>query len=227
MEQKTEMATEMQIKYLHVLITERQKADKTFAPITMYKKYGVEHSNELSRVQASEVIELLKYEETCTYSTHMKPKENTIAEQAPPDKYLALEQKDEQQIMEELEGRVIDEYVYSFPQGGKQVTGLSWAGIKRIAQKMQNITVRIVSIDDTNDSYRVVCEATNTAAHLTMCGVSEQKKFIMTRDDKKLPDNFALQKAMSKAQRNALRNLIPEPIIIEMISEWQKNKNKK
>ena len=38
------------------------------------------------------------------------------------------------------------------------------------------------------------------------------------------PDEFALAKAVSKAQRNALRNLIPEPLISEAYRQAKQSK---
>ena len=155
---------------------------------------------------------------------NINPTNITPTTEQPQDKFTLMERKDEDQIMQELEGRVLNEYVYKFRSDGREVTGLSWAGIKRIAQKMGNITTKIVSIDGTKEdepSYRVIVEAVDLTKHLTMVGVSEQSKVVTTKTGLKYKDNFALQKAMSKAQRNALRNLMPEPIIAEMIKEWQ------
>ena len=38
--------------------------------------------------------------------------------------YELMDRKDDQQILAELQGRFLDEYVYEFPQDGKTVTGL-------------------------------------------------------------------------------------------------------
>ncbi|GAG36431.1 unnamed protein product, partial [marine sediment metagenome] len=59
-----------------------------------------------------------------------------IVEQMP---YSLMERKDEDQILAEIKGNVLEEFVYSFPQGNRQITGLSYAGVKQIALKMGNI----------------------------------------------------------------------------------------
>jgi hypothetical protein len=46
-------------------------------------------------------------------------------------------------------------------------------------------------------------------------GVSEQAKTMKLSDGREVKDPFALQKALSKAQRNALRIFIPESAIEE------------
>jgi len=58
-----------------------------------------------------------------------------------------------------------------------------------------------------------------------MWGVSVQPKFMELRSGQKIRDEFCIQKCVSKAERNALRKLMPEKIIIEMIKEWQKTIN--
>ena len=214
--------TQPQLNLIHKLMDDIKKKDKNFKSDKFLKEEcGVEHSNELTKVQASGFIKHLQELSGARLNKFNLPEAQSQPES---DKFAVMELKDEDQIIQELEGRVLDEYVYSFIQAGKEITGLSWCGIKRIVQKMGDISVRIVSIDDVKDSYRVVCEATNHRAHLTMCGVSEQRKFFDA--DNKRADQFALQKATSKAQRNALRNLIPEPIMIETIKEWAQKQSK-
>jgi len=44
-----------------------------------------------------------------------------------------MERRDEEQIIAEMEGAVLDEMVYSFKAGGREVTGISYAGTKSIA----------------------------------------------------------------------------------------------
>lgn len=47
--------------------------------------------------------------------------------------YQQLDRLDEQQIVAELQGALLDQYVYSFQSGGRNVIGLSWAGVKGAA----------------------------------------------------------------------------------------------
>lgn len=143
-----------------------------------------------------------------------------VVEQLP---YALMERKDEDQILQEIKGNVLEEFVYSFPQGNKQVTGLSYAGVKQIALKMGNIHCEEPILQENGSCWISKVKAIDVQRNLEMWGVSVQRKFMELRDGRKLRDDFCVQKCVSKAERNALRKLMPEKIIIEMIKEWQKN----
>jgi len=139
--------------------------------------------------------------------------EGDIVSQQP---FREMELRDEAQILAEMEGKYLDEFVYQIKQGNRTVTGLSKAGVFEIAYRMGNIKVNLVKLEDTGDQYLVVCEATDSERGNTRLGVSTQSKTLKRRDGSEEPDKFALQKAMSKAQRNAMRALMPE----EMLKVW-------
>ncbi|KKL59141.1 hypothetical protein LCGC14_2218280, partial [marine sediment metagenome] len=48
------------------------------------------------------------------------------------DHFQTMEYSDEEQILNEMKGRMIEEYAYQFMQGGKLVTGIAYAGIKHL-----------------------------------------------------------------------------------------------
>jgi len=48
--------------------------------------------------------------------------------------YELMERRDDEQILAELQGRFLDEYVYEISQDGHQVTGLSWIGTKEASR---------------------------------------------------------------------------------------------
>jgi len=134
----------------------------------------------------------------------------------PQKAFREMERRDEQQIISELEGKYLSEFVYQFNQGERTVTGLSWAGIKEIAYRMGRITVDLVKMEETDAHYIVVVKSTDTERGNSRLGVSTQAKTLKRKDGAEEPDPFALQKAMSKAQRNAIRPLIPE----QMLKTW-------
>ena len=133
--------------------------------------------------------------------------------------FQQLDRLDEEQILAELQGAVLDQYVYSFKSGGRQVTGLSWAGVKHIASRMGGVQCDLLQLTDTGDAYLVVVKATAPDG-ASRIGAAEQPKVQKTRGGEQ-PDPFALPKAVSKAQRNAIRALLPESLIAEVIKMHQ------
>lgn len=125
--------------------------------------------------------------------------------------FQQLDKLDENQIIAELQGAVAQDMVYSFRSGGKQVTGLSWSGVKHLAARLGNIQIDLLQVLDTQESWVVLCKA--QIGESSRIGASEQPKIT----SKGKPDGFALPKATSKAQRNAIRALLPEKLIVETI----------
>lgn len=128
-----------------------------------------------------------------------------------------VERKDEEQIIAEIAGEAVKEYVYQFPMDGKTVTGLSWAGYKELAFRRGNIQIGRPIVEDGGDHWRCLIEATDLERNVTFWAGTHQPKSrrINNREDtgyKLVTDDFAIEKAISKAQRNVLKNLIPQSI---------------
>lgn len=137
--------------------------------------------------------------------------------------FAIMERQDEDQIEAEIKGRFLEAFIYSFPQkGGGMVTGLSWAGVKEVARRMGHISIvdLAISVNEDGTTYRVLAKAKDLQTDVEMYGVSEQSKVQVFRNGETGTDQFALQKAVSKAQRNAIRSLIPEGLIKVMIEEY-------
>ena len=130
--------------------------------------------------------------------------------------FAIMERKDEAQILSELQGVFLDKFVYSFKQGQNTVTGISWAGIKEIAYRIGEIDTNIEKFEETEDAYVFIVRATNKGVGSRL-GVSNQPKMQNGR-----VDQFALQKALSKAQRNAIRGVIPEATIQQYLDTFLK-----
>ncbi len=129
--------------------------------------------------------------------------------------FQALDKLDETQIIAELQGAVEQDMVYSFRADGKQVTGLSWSGIKHLAAKLGNVQVDLLEMIDTGETWVVAVKA--SIGDSSRLGAYEQKKNFVKRDGTVMADGFALPKATSKAQRNAIRALLPEKLIVETV----------
>ena len=175
------------------------RENKNIKPLV--KKYEKEHEKEEEPKKITPTVEVMEQSE-----------------------FQIMERRDENQILGEMKGNVLEVFVYSFPQGGKQITGLSYAGVKQIALEMGNIHCGEPILQENGDSWICKVKARDIQRNLEMWGVSQQSKTMDTKWGQK-PDSFCIQKAVSKSERNALRKLMPEKIIIETIKEWQSNKN--
>ena len=132
--------------------------------------------------------------------------------------FQAMDSWDAQQMMEELEGLIgTSDFFYSFKQGGRNVGGLSWKGVKAIVQSMTekgySFSVELMDKSIEDGCYEMMVCVTRTSpdgASLAMLGVSQEDQ----------GQSFALQKAMSKAQRNAYRAVIPEHVLVDSLNTF-------
>ncbi|MFA5365563.1 MAG: hypothetical protein WC325_10335 [Candidatus Bathyarchaeia archaeon] len=134
-----------------------------------------------------------------------------------PNEYKIMDNRDENQILSELQGHYLTEFVYSFKAGGRDVIGLSWAGVKELAYRYGGIQVESCNIEDKGEFWLVTCKALDIEKRNSRFGVATQSKMMKRRDGSAEPDDFALQKATSKAQRNAIRALMPEIAVKQYI----------
>jgi len=142
-----------------------------------------------------------------------------MGEKLPPQAYEIMEARDEAQILAEIQGQILEEMVYSFRVGGREVTGISWVGIKEIARRYGKIDVDLIQLLDSPEVYTIIVKAKDIEKGNGMLGVSTQAKVMQLKNKETQIDQFALQKALSKAQRNAIRALIPETFFKTIFSE--------
>ena len=126
--------------------------------------------------------------------------------------YEVLDQVDDQAIIEMMTGQAIKDYVYSFKQGGRTVEGLTLAGINEAANRRGGIQVDDLQYEEREHSWNVVVKATDTLTGSSRWGACEQAKMAGGR-----PDQFAFTKAVHKAQRNAVKQLLPMSVIREVL----------
>ena len=139
-----------------------------------------------------------------------KDKKNEII---PVADYEVLDQVDDQAIIEMMTGQAIKDYVYSFKQGGRTVEGLTLAGINEAANRRGGIQVDDIQYEEREHSWNVVVKATDTLTGSSRWGACEQAKMAGGR-----PDQFAFTKAVHKAQRNAVKQLLPVSVIREVLN---------
>jgi len=140
------------------------------------------------------------------------------------EKFELMERRDEEQIQKAVMGEYLEEFIYDFTtKSGHRVTGLSWVGVKEIAARMGHIRCDDKpELQDQGESWLVMVKAEDRLRDSSRWGVSTQSKKMALKDGRIIDDDFAIQKAMSKAQRNAIRQLIPEKWINIVIERYLK-----
>ena len=139
--------------------------------------------------------------------------EDTKNELVPVADYEVLDQVDDQAIVEMMTGQSIQDYVYSFKQGGKTVEGLTLAGINEAANRRGGIQVDDVQYEEREHSWLATAKATDTVTGSSRYGAYEQPKRMGNREDL-----HAFTKAIHKAQRNAVKQLLPVTVIKEVLN---------
>ena len=127
--------------------------------------------------------------------------------------YEVVDKVDDQAIIELMTGQTIQDYVYSFKQGGRTVEGLTLAGINEAANRRGGIQVEEMEYEELDNSWIATAKAVDTITGSSRWGAYEQPKMSGGR-----PDPFAFTKAIHKAQRNAIKQLIPVPVIREVLN---------
>lgn len=140
--------------------------------------------------------------------------------------YSLMERKDEDQIIAELEGNIIKEYVYDFEQNGKKILGLSYSGVLHIALQMGHICTGEPIIQEMNGGYIAKVCATDTKRNVSTWGVSFQPKKMKLKNGNFVDDQFAITKVVAKSTRNAMRRLFDEKVILKLIEAYTKQKAK-
>ncbi len=147
-----------------------------------------------------------------------------------------IEARDESQILAELAGETINEYVYEVKQWDSRnkkelrKIKLSWAGVKEVARLRGNIVLSEPMITDTDDALRIVIKATDLTRNFTVFGGCHQPKKMKVNDYDKdsgeitgshlEDDPFYFTKGLSKCQRNALNLCIPGDFAAKCIDRW-------
>ncbi|KKK60726.1 hypothetical protein LCGC14_3021460, partial [marine sediment metagenome] len=139
------------------------------------------------------------------------------------DEFKYQDHKDEDQIMDEIKGRMIDEYVYQFEVdvrkngkvvGTRIVTGVSYAGIKALVTGRGGYSITKNTIVEVNGIWYAKVMVHDNINDMDGLGLGECS----------LQETFARQKAMGKALRNAYRSIMDEGQFIAFIKQWKKQK---
>lgn len=173
------------------------------------------------------------------------PGELAVRPDVPDDVFRAMDALDEAQIVDALMGRPSEKLVYSFGSGSDRKTGLSYEGVAEVVREMnanRHTAIRVspevppilreVQEEDENGKTITFVEALVYAEDTLNgggdWGTARQAKFQVFRNEQRKPklDPFATAKALSKAQRNAMKPLTPvvfrEALIAKMLDNPQR-----
>ena len=175
-------------------------------------------------------------------SVKAKTKSATPMIQDERDIYTVMEMRDEEQIVATLQGRVSEEFLYEFCRRHKWqngvrppecackdlVVGISWFGIQEASRVYGGIQVPVekAKARETPDEVEFMVEAIDSQTNSSRIGISSQPKNMTTRQGV-FRDAFATQKALSKAQRNAIKQLLPQTMLKEWIQKYRNGGNGK
>lgn len=154
------------------------------------------------------------------------PKTKESAEEEPQDVYQLMDQRDEAQIVATLEGMYLDEFVYEMNSGGRPIVGLSWIGIQEASRAYGGIQCRILEEQETETHVVVTVEAKDIKTGSVRVGRSRQALMRRLPSGQLQIDPFADVKAISKAQRNAIRQLLPQALLKQWIDQYRSRDNK-
>ncbi len=150
------------------------------------------------------------------------------------DPFQVMDYLDDRQILAELEGRIIDKWVYHFPQEGQEIWGLSKVGVDMACREMARMGEALREeevkweVDPTDNNFvlfkayalRVVVAKDGTEIALNKAiGTKRQCRFIMAKGvvSARL-NNFWFEQGSMKALRNAKQRLISEEIRAKIIA---------
>ena len=110
------------------------------------------------------------------------------------------------------------QYIESWKQGGNTVVALSADGFFHLASALHlSITVCEVREDSENERWFGDATARNEITGQTVCGHSEESN----RTSQGRANHGARAKASTKAQRNALKKLVPRALITEILAAYK------
>ncbi len=142
-----------------------------------------------------------------------------------------IDERDENQIVAELAGQSIEEYIYEITdkKSKKRTVKLSWIGTREMARYRGNISVSDPIITDADGYVRIVVKATDLKRNFSVFGGTHQPKRQKVKifdeageqlgyEDQDDPHYFT--KALSKAQRNVFQAVIPADFAARMIDRF-------
>jgi len=130
--------------------------------------------------------------------------------QLPVEVFQTMERRDENQILAEMRGEIIEELIYDIEIHGRRVTNLSYAGVKEATRRRGNIEILEVRTEESDSEIRALVRVRDHDNRIDVLGASAAEK----------SKPFAYTLAVNKAERNAFAKLIPAKWYAVLIDEW-------
>lgn len=124
--------------------------------------------------------------------------------------FQALDRKDENQILAEMRGEILEDLVYDVTIGGKRVTNLSYAGVKEAIRHRGNTEILDVQTEEAGEEIRALVRVRDLENRIDVLGASSAEK----------GKPFAYTLAVNKAERNAFAKLIPAKWLAILVDEY-------
>lgn len=145
---------------------------------------------------------------------------------------VASELADDRLIEQELTGEALPFYIYQFTQEGKVVSGLSVRGVSETVRQLnrdtksgykirvnpQYLKVERDVVYNGEKGVEVSVYVENLVDGNSAWGIKFEPYQKVGRNGR-YPNTFAVEKALSKAERNGKRKLIPETVVVKMIEK--------
>ena len=147
--------------------------------------------------------------------------------------FVLMDAADDALILAELEGRILDTWVYEFTSGGQKVQGLSKVGIDQATRELakKGEVLRELEcgyhVDPTDKNYVLFTVKVGRFAISkegqeilldTAIGAKRQWTKMARRDGRVVSDPFWFEKGLAKAARNAKQRLLPEEIKTKILT---------
>ena len=128
----------------------------------------------------------------------------------PVQAFQQMEKRDEEQILAERRGELVEEFVYSIMLQGREVTNLSYAGVKEAIRRRGNLEILEIRTEETESEIRALIRVRDLDNRIDVVGASSAEK--------SKPFSYTL--AVNKAERNAFAKLIPAKFYASLIQDW-------
>jgi hypothetical protein len=145
--------------------------------------------------------------------TTQKPNETTPSTELTPA-YQDMDRRDENQILSEMRGEILEDLVYDITISGRRVVNLSYAGIKEAIRRRGSLEIIDFKTEETESTIRALVKVRDLQNRIDVLGASEA--------DKSKP--FAYTLAVNKAERNAFSKLIPAKWLATMVDDFIQQK---
>jgi hypothetical protein len=136
--------------------------------------------------------------------------ETSTKDKAPVEVFREMERRDEAQILKELQGELISDFVYSIQIRGRAVTNLSYAGVKEAIRRRGDIEILDIKTESDDKEYRALIIVRDHQNKIDVTGASST--------DRSQP--FAYVLSVNKAERNAFAKLLPAKWIASVIHQY-------